>query len=46
MKSCPCCKPVAALLALAMLALSVACVYPQRGYWHGPWRSHDYYHRS
>lgn len=39
-------KPVAAVLALAMLALSVACVYPERGYWRGPgWRGGGYYHR-
>jgi hypothetical protein len=46
MKSCLFSKPMAAALALALLALSAGCVYPRQGYWHGPWRGPDYYHRS
>jgi hypothetical protein len=47
MKSSVLGKSIAAALAFAILALSVACVYPERGYWRGSgWRGPGYFHRT
>ena len=33
--------PVAGLLVLLMATLSLACIYPEPGYWHGRYHGHE-----